>query len=559
MKLIDALQIVNAPQEGAPFEALLACGCEPLHLATAVTAHLRMVLPGRTVTLRTGLYGDLAGTLETTPRRADAVFVVLEWSDLDPRLGWRSTSSVAAHVVADARAQLARIGTAIAAWSEAAPVALSLPALPLPPVFHRHGRELDRIEAALRESVYALAASTPAVVLRPDGLGGEESLHDVRTELTSGFPYRFAYADRLAAEMVRAACPIAPKKGLITDLDETLWRGILGDDGPDALSWDLEHKTHFHGLYQRLLNVLARSGVLIGVASKNDAALVREAFARPDLVVDPRHLFPIEAHWDSKSQSVERILTAWNIAPDSVVFVDDNALELAEVQAAFPSMACCQFRADTAFLEDLRDRFARRTVGEEDTLRVDSVRSGSLVRRLAGDGSGLEALLAGARASLTFRWNEQPPDPRALELINKTNQFTLNGARFTEAEWKRYVSDPSTHVVVVEYEDRFGRLGKIAVIAGREVTGGFDVEVWAMSCRAFSRRIEHQCLKVLLDRWERVTFHWKYGQRNGPMLAFLTEMAPDRRSIRRAAFARRCPPLFHDTSVVGEAAMERSA
>jgi FkbH-like protein len=556
MTLLEALQIANAPQEGAQFQALLACGFEPLHLLTALKAHLRLDLPTRSIVLRTGLYGDLAGTLENARQRPDAVLVALEWADLDPRLGWRSVAAVDANVISDARAQLHRIENGIAALAAQAPVALSLPALPMPPVFHTRGRELNGIEAALREMIFGLAASTPAVVLHPD-MACQENRHDLRMELMSGFPYRFAYADALAAGFVRAVLPATPKKGLITDLDETMWSGVLGDDGPDGISWDTEHKTHFHGLYQRLLNLLAKAGVLVGVASKNDAALVDDAFRRPDLVVDPRHLFPIEAHWHPKFQSIERILKAWNIGADSVVFVDDNRLELELVKAAFPSMECVEFRDDDAgFLLDLRERFARRKIREEDELRVTSLRSGQAVRQAAEDGRGLDALLAGAEARVTFRWGKNPVDPRALELVNKTNQFNLNGVRYTEGDWAAYLSEPATRLIVVEYEDRFGKLGKVAAIAGREHEGTFEVEVWVMSCRAFSRRIEHQCLTMLLERWDRLTFHSKRGQRNGPMLDFLAEVAPDLWAVRRTEFSGRCPPLFHRTECVGDVSIE---
>ena len=97
MKLIEALQIANAAQHGPAFQVLLACGFTPLHLETAVKAHLRLGLPGRSVTVQTGLYGDLAGTLESRRTRLDAALVVLEWGDLDPRLAWRSAGMVAGH------------------------------------------------------------------------------------------------------------------------------------------------------------------------------------------------------------------------------------------------------------------------------------------------------------------------------------------------------------------------------------------------------------------------------------------------------------------------------
>jgi len=102
-----------------------------------------------------------------------------------------------------------------------------------------------------------------------------------------------------------------------------------------------------------LLRALAATGVLVGVASKNDSAVVERAFGRRDLLLPKESVFPIEAHWDAKSTSAGRILKAWNIAADSVVFVDDSPMELAEVKAAWPQMECLQFPGkDPASVED---------------------------------------------------------------------------------------------------------------------------------------------------------------------------------------------------------------
>ncbi|HVH71160.1 MAG TPA: HAD-IIIC family phosphatase, partial [Candidatus Dormibacteraeota bacterium] len=418
-------------------------------------------------------------------------------------------------------------------------------------VFATSGSELNPIEAELWQMLYEMASATHVAVVHP-GTAGISDPHDLRAELMNGFPYSFAHADALAARLVEMVLPLAPMKGLITDLDETVWSGVLGDDGPDGISWDLDHHSQFHALYQQVLNVLAEAGILLGVASKNDRALVDKALGRRDLVVKPEHLFPLEAHWGPKVESIGRILEAWNVAADSVVLVDDNPLELEQVKAAFPGVACLQFRKDDArFLVELRDRFAKREIREEDKLRVDSTRSGEAVRRAAADGASLDKLLSGAEARVTFRWGKQRPDPRALELINKTNQFNLNGLRFTEGDWKAYLSDPKTHLVSVEYQDRFGKLGKIAALAGREDPGGgFDVEVWVMSCRAFSRRIEHQCLQLLLSRWEPVHLRCQPTERNGPIREFLAEMSPDGQTIHRAEFRRRCPRLYHEMECI---------
>ena len=552
MKLVEALQIANANRDdGAPFHVLLACGFTPLHLETAVKAHLRLVLPDRNIKVRTGLYGDLPGTLENAPDDLDAILVVMEWGDLDPRLAWRSAGKVNEDVISDVRSRLERVRNSIAALAQKTPIALALPTLPLAPVFHTPGGELNRIEAALREMLYGMAATTPAITLNTEAMPNGNR-HDLRSELTNGFPYPFAHADALAAGLVKSILPPSPKKALITDLDQTLWSGVLGDDGPEGISWDFEHKAQFHAVYQFLLNQFAEAGAMIGVASKNDADLVHTALQREDLVIHPRHLFPIEANWQPKPESIERILAAWNVNADSVVFVDDDPLQLMHVKAAFPSMECMEFRKDDArFLMELQDRFGKREIREEDTLRVASLRSGQALRQVA-DSASLDSLLAGAQAKVTFRWGKNPPDPRALELINKTNQFRLNTLRYTETDWKNYLADPATRLAVVEYEDRFGKLGKIATLAGREQDGGFEVDVWVMSCRAFSRRIEHQCLKQLLEHWNPVQFRWERTERNGPMQDFLGEMVPGHRAIEREGFLGSCPALFHQTECKGD-------
>src|SRR6185295_4898361 len=97
---------------------------------------------------------------------------------------------------------------------------------------------------------------------------------DVKSYVATGFPYRVVHASVLADLLARLLQPPVPKKGIITDLDNTLWLGILGEDGPGGVSWDLDHKSHMHGLYQQLLHSLAEAGTLIAAASKADPSVV---------------------------------------------------------------------------------------------------------------------------------------------------------------------------------------------------------------------------------------------------------------------------------------------
>ncbi len=548
MKLIDALRIANTPQHGPPFHVLLACGFTPLHLETAVKAHFRLTLPDRTICMRTGLYADVAGTLENNRHEYDAILVVLEWADLDPRLGWRSTAPAAKEILEDARVALQRIAKAVDACAAGAPVAVSLPTLPVVPHLQNEQTQVTHLQAALWEIAYRFASTTRAKVVHV-AVQQSSTAHDLRSELQNGFPYSFSHAEEVAARLVRAVAPAARKKGLITDLDETLWKGVLGEDGLEGIAWDLDRHAHFHGLYQRLLNTLGESGVLLGVASKNDPKLVRAALRRHDLVVNPEFLFPVEAHWLPKQDSIRRILELWNVGEDSVVVVDDDAWEIEQMKAAFPNIEFAHFqRDDPQFLSSLRAKFAKENVLETDRLRVPSLRASHSLRGTSG-GSTLEHLLEGAHAKIHATWAKKPPNERAFELVNKTNQFNLNGRRYTRAEWSRFLSDSATYLLVVEYEDRFANLGEIAVVAGRADGDLFRVETWVMSCRALSRRIEHQCLNLLFRRWAGVALHHRETTRNEPFRDFLAQIHVNSVPIRREQFESVCPQLFHEVQV----------
>jgi FkbH-like protein len=542
MKLLDALNILKSMQsEGGPYlPCALVTGFTPLHLKTFLTAELARRLPGQTIVMAQGLYGDLAGNLRRLPDTGvDFGIVVVEWPDLDPRLGIRSTarwsSSELTDILATARAHADKILHAVGA---VAPQALSicLPTLPLLPLGYTPGWQSSSFELDLHGVVHSLACSlarAPHVRLlrgqQLDLLSPPAERCDVVAEIQTGFPYRMAHASALAALLASLALRATPKKGLITDLDETLWKGILGEDGVDGISWDLESQSLIHAFYQRFLGSLASAGVLVAVASKNDSALVEKAFTRADLAVAPSAFFPVEANWKPKSESVARILETWNIGADAVVFVDDSPLELAEVQAAHPGIECLRFPAGddlavSTLIRQMRDMFGKSAITEEDTVRLESIRcahSGGAAAAFTASRDFLDR----AEAEVSFSCTRNPPDPRALELVNKTNQFNLNGVRHTEASWHRLLSDPDAFLMVSSYSDKFGPLGKIAVLAGSARGDRLYVSTWVMSCRAFSRRIEYRCLAELLNRFDpaEVEFDYQQTERNGPLREFLSE------------------------------------
>ena len=570
MKLTEALRIRQGAA-GVPnsFQVALACGFTPLHLETFLAAHLQQALPGRRVEVATGLYGDLAGTLERFAEiEADAFAVALEWPDLDPRLGYRNLGgwgpSEEIDMVKHAQATLARMRAAIERAPASVPMAISLPTLPLPPAFHTPGWQASAAALDIQQSLACFAAETARRpihrVLNAQYLTGRSapgSALDLKTEILTGFPYTLAHADAVGEALARLIQPPPVKKGLITDLDDTLWNGLVGEEGPDGVNWDLSNHGGLHGLYQQLLGGLAAQGTLLAIASKNDPAVVDRALSRTDLLVRRDSVFPVEVGWHAKSESVGRILKTWNIAADSIVFVDDSPMELAEVKAAWPEIECRLFPkkdydATHALFQELRDLFGKSSVGAEDALRLASIRrAAELAQDAVVSGATPDEFLAQAGSVMLVEFNPPPEDTRVLELVNKTNQFNLNGQRHTESEWRRELETPGAFVMAVSYEDKFGPLGKIAVLKGVARNGDVDINAWVMSCRAFSRRIEHRCMEILFERFgaEQLRFAFAATPKNSPTAEMLERFLGARPqgevSLSRARFAECVPALYH--------------
>jgi FkbH-like protein len=547
----------------------VACGFTPLHLKTFLAAALRDRSPFERIEVTTGLFGDLAGTIEgIRPEHCDVLAAVIEWQDLDLRLGVRNLGGWRVadlpDIVKSARRMLARMEKAILTTAASLPTYISLPTLPLPPLFTTPSQQASACELELRHAVSSFAASLSTgsririlSASHLDEISPPSTRFDIQSDLSAGFPYQLSHASAVAQLLATLIRNPSPKKGLITDLDDTLWSGILGENGVDGISWHLDQQSQIHGLYQQFLASLASAGILAAVASKNDPELVQQAFGREDLLIDKQSFYPIEAHWGPKSESVRRILKTWNVAPDSVVFIDDSPMELAEVKAAFPDMECLVFpkanhQAFWQLMRRLRDAFGKTIVSEEDSVRLESIRSAATLHNSSnGEGTSLDSFLEDAQANVTISFGKEKEDHRAFELINKTNQFNLNGKRVTESSWMAYFNDPNTFLMTLSYDDKYGALGKIAVLLGRMRNQTAVIEYWVMSCRAFSRRIEHQCLHWLFENFDlqEITFAFQPTDRNKPIRDFLASIttSPLVSGVRvsRPDFSEKCPPLFH--------------
>ncbi len=242
MKLIEALKLNAEPPSvhKGTFAALLACGFTPAHLQTFLQAELQLASGGAKAQVRAGLYGDLIGTVRAIGKQQEnAAAVVIEWPDLDARLGFRSSGGWMPESLPDIQDRVSifldQLRHALLSAPASVPIALSLPTLPLPPLFINGGWQAGSWELALREAVAAFAAAFSdrenirvLNAQRLDTLSPPNDRYDARMDHASGFPYRLPHASVIANLLACLLREPQSKKGLITDLDDTLWNGNFG-------------------------------------------------------------------------------------------------------------------------------------------------------------------------------------------------------------------------------------------------------------------------------------------------------------------------------------------
>ncbi|HVJ31448.1 MAG TPA: HAD-IIIC family phosphatase [Gammaproteobacteria bacterium] len=563
----DSLERARAAQSraGEAFTLCLVCGFTPMALRVQLVAAVADRLPSRRIECATTTIDEL---LEGRIPPAHGVAVVCEWSDLDPRLGVRRAGGwggdAAVDAVATAELRLGLLVDRVLAAAQQSRVALALPTLELPPVFATPAPAADplalRLRAAVATSAARCAAAPRVAVLERDALELASPLgarRDVARELAYDIPYTPEHSAQLATALARLTVPALPLKGVITDLDDTLWRGLAGEVGPDGVSWDLDHASQPHALYQQLLASLAANGTLVAAASKNDPEVVAAVLERRDLRLDARALFPVEVGWHEKSAMIDRILAAWNVSADAVAFVDDSPFELEQVRSRHPSLVCLRFphdpRAVLELCRELRDRCGRAAPSAEDRLRRDGLaaQARAEAERVAS-GTSMEDFLAGLRARTTIAFGCPEHATRAWELVNKTNQFNINGQRIDEIAWQRQLEKPGTVLVTVDYEDRSGPLGVIGAMVAAPREEAVEVSAWVLSCRAFSRRVEYRMLRALFDRFRTRTVSVVYTptERNARVREFLAGFADvgesDAVRVPRERFDAACPHLYDE-------------
>lgn len=309
-----------------------------------------------------------------------------------------------------------------------------------------------------------------------------------------------AYAHSVAS--VLAALRGVTRKCLVLDLDNTLWGGVIGDDGLGGIrlgQGDAEGEAFL--AFQRFAKALKDRGVLLAVCSKNNERTGREVFEQhPEMVLRLDDIACFVANWDDKATNLKRIAQHLNIGVNSLVFVDDNPAERALVREVLPDVAVPEMPADPAeFVRALEKHryFQIVNLASEDLQRTEFYRANAERAVLETATTDMESYLRSLHMTARIGPVTATNVERSAQLVNKSNQFNLTTRRTTSAELLAKAGDRQWVTMTVSLADRFGDNGLISVILARRDADALAIETWLMSCRVLKRGVEAQVLNEL--------------------------------------------------------------
>jgi FkbH-like protein len=311
------------------------------------------------------------------------------------------------------------------------------------------------------------------------------------------------YADHVA----RMVAAIRGKSGkvLILDLDNTVWGGVIGDDGLEGIKvaqGDAVGEAHL--AVQRLALDLRQRGVVLAVSSKNTDEVARVPFEQhPEMLLKLDHIAVFQANWNDKATNIQVIAEELSLGLDAMVFLDDNPVERGLVRKLLPQVAVPELPDEPAYYARTLTAggyFEAVAFAPEDLERSGYYQDNAKRATLQKQVGGVDAYLASLDMTITFQPFDATGRARIVQLINKSNQYNLTTRRYTDPDVAAAENDPEVFTLQVRVADIFGDNGMISVVICRPGEAGvWDIDTWLMSCRVLGRKVEHMVLREVLE------------------------------------------------------------
>jgi FkbH-like protein len=313
------------------------------------------------------------------------------------------------------------------------------------------------------------------------------------------------YGDMVAR--VVAAQRGLSKKCLVFDLDNTLWGGVIGDDGLEGIILGEGSAVgESHLALQRYAKKLKDRGVILAVCSKNDPEIAENAFRNhPEMLLNRSDISAFVANWNDKAENLKAIATQLNIGLDSIVFVDDNPVERARIRQSLPTVAVPELPEDVAhYARCLAEAgyFEAVVFTTEDRDRTEQYAANAERESLLKLSASLDDFLRNLQMSVTYGPFSAPNLVRVTQLFNKTNQFNTTNKRYSAEEIAQFAAAGETLTLQFRLVDKYGDNGLVSAMILRpdpvhvEI---FEIDNWVMSCRVFGRALEIEAMNIAVE------------------------------------------------------------
>jgi FkbH-like protein len=391
----------------------------------------------------------------------------------------------------------------------------------------------DVIATASWRIMDALAGAPGVTVLNADLALARYQLtdiYDAQSDEIGHIPYTRPWFVAMGTELMRHASSLqrAPYKVIALDCDNTLWRGVCGEEGARGVNVDAP----YHAL-QEFVAAQAAAGMLLCLVSKNESDDVFRVFDENDgMLLQREHIIGHRVNWLPKSANLRALAAELQLGLDSFIFIDDNPVECAEVQAACPEVLTLCLPQDAnaipAFLNNVWV-FDRHQVSAEDRKRADSYIQNRQRDMLRQEQGSFTEFLSKLALEVDLAPADQHNLARLAQLSQRTNQFNNSGKRYDEGELRDAVSQQGLHAVAVSVRDRFGDYGLVGALVYRWTEEIAHIDSFMLSCRVLGRGVEHRMLaeigRLALARGlNTVHIEFKELPRNQPFRRFLSTL-----------------------------------
>jgi FkbH-like protein len=520
--LIRLAKVVSRARE----QGIALTSLTPFRLGIISNATSSFLAPALTATaLRHGIalevieadYGQvlqeaLAPDSKVNRSQPDAVLIALDYRSL-PFKPTPGDSDAAQAGIAASLAQVDAIRSGIHAHTNAACILQTI-ARPVESLFGSldfalPGTWRSMLEAINRGMANAIDGSTDLIL---DAANIAETVglaawHDATLWNMAKLPFASEFLPLYAEHACRIVAALRGKsrRCLVLDLDNTVWGGVIGDDGLEGIviaQGDATGEAHL-SVQQTALDLRGR-GIVLAVSSKNTDEIARRPFQQhPEMLLKEDHIAVFQANWNDKASNIEAIARELSLGIDAMVFLDDNPVERGLVRKFLPQVAVPELSDDPAL-------YARTLLAAgyfeavafliEDRQRAEFYQDNARRVALQQQAGDLDGYLASLNMQITFLPFDDIGRARIAQLINKSNQYNLTTRRYTEADVQEIQADPQSFHLQIRLADSFGDNGMISVVICKRVGDDWQIDTWLMSCRVLNRKVETAVLMELLAR-----------------------------------------------------------